>query len=61
VFFAVCFSGFAAFVVGLPVTRAFGIRGAVWAMALSEALAFIAAVVLLRRKLRSAPAAVSAS
>jgi len=38
--------------VGIPLTRAWGLRGAVWSIVLSEALAFVAAVVLLRLKAR---------
>jgi O-antigen/teichoic acid export membrane protein len=56
VFYAVCISSCVAFAVGLPATWAFGIRGAVWAMALSEGLAFIAAVLMLRRNVRPAAA-----
>ena len=59
VFSAVCVSSCIAFAVGLPATRALGIRGALWAMAVSEAVAFIAVTVLLRRKLRSATAVAS--
>jgi O-antigen/teichoic acid export membrane protein len=50
VFAAVAFSSCIALAVGIPVTRALGVTGAVWSMALSEALAFVAAVVLLCRK-----------
>jgi O-antigen/teichoic acid export membrane protein len=60
VFSAVCISGCIAFAFGVPATWAFGIRGAVWAMALSETLAFAAAVVLLRRKVRCASVMASA-
>jgi O-antigen/teichoic acid export membrane protein len=61
VFFAVCISSGIAFAVGLPATKAFGIRGAVWAMALSEVLAFMAAGALLRRKVRGAAAVASST
>lgn len=52
VFAAVSVSSCIAVAVGIPLTRALGVRGAVWSMALSEALAFVMAVVLLRRKAR---------
>ncbi|MFZ0138957.1 MAG: hypothetical protein WAK89_17970 [Candidatus Sulfotelmatobacter sp.] len=52
VFAAVSVSSGIALAVGVPLTRALGVRGAVWSMALSEALAFVMAVVLLRRKAR---------
>ena len=48
----------AAVAVGVPLTRALGVEGAVWSMALSEALAFGMAVVLLRRKARASTEAV---
>jgi O-antigen/teichoic acid export membrane protein len=53
VFVAVGLSSSIAFAVGLPATWAFGVRGAVWAMTLSEGLAFAAAFALARRKLRA--------
>jgi O-antigen/teichoic acid export membrane protein len=52
VFAAVTVSSCIAVAVGVPLTRALGVTGAVWSMALSEALAFGAAVILLRRKAR---------
>ncbi len=52
VFAAVTVSSCVAVAVGIPLTRALGVTGAVWSMALSEALAFVAAVVFLRRKAR---------
>jgi len=52
IFAAVSVSSCAAVVVGIPLTRAWGLSGAVWSIVLSEALAFVAAVVLLRRKAR---------
>ena len=52
VFAAVCVSSCISLTIGVPATRAFGVRGAVWAMALSEALATVGAVILLRRKVR---------
>jgi O-antigen/teichoic acid export membrane protein len=53
VFAAVSVSSCIAVAVGVPLTRALGVKGAVWSMALSEALAFGMAVVLLRRKARA--------
>lgn len=52
VFAAVSVSSGISVAVGIPLTRALGVGGAVWSIALSETLAFIAAVVLLRRKHR---------
>jgi O-antigen/teichoic acid export membrane protein len=52
VFAAVCVSNCISLAIGIPVTRALGIKGAVWSMALSEALGFVAAVALLHRKVR---------
>jgi O-antigen/teichoic acid export membrane protein len=52
VFGAVTASSCIAVAVGIPLTRALGVKGAVWSMLLSEALAFVMAVVLLRRKAR---------
>jgi O-antigen/teichoic acid export membrane protein len=52
VFAAVSLSSIVAVAAGIPLTWAFGVSGAVWSIALSEALAFVAAVVLLRRKAR---------
>lgn len=54
VFAAVSVSSCFSFAIGVPATWALGVRGAVWAMALSEVLAFVPAFVLLRRKVRSA-------
>ena len=50
VFAAVSASSCISVVVGVPLTRALGVGGATWGMAVSEALAFVAAVVLVRRK-----------
>jgi O-antigen/teichoic acid export membrane protein len=58
VFAAVSVSSCIAVAIGVPLTRALGVRGAVWSMALSEALAFVMAVVLLRRKARRSAEAV---
>jgi O-antigen/teichoic acid export membrane protein len=52
VFAAVSASSCVSVAIGVPVTRSLGLRGAVWSMGLSEALAFVAAVVLLCRKIR---------
>jgi O-antigen/teichoic acid export membrane protein len=52
IFGAVVISSCAALLVGIPLTRAWGVGGAAWSIALSETLAFVAAVVLLRRKAR---------
>ena len=52
VFTAVSVSSCISIAIGVPLTRALGVGGAVWSIALSEALAFVAAVVLLRRKAR---------
>ena len=54
IFAAVLVSSCIAVVVGIPLTRAWGVSGAAWSIALSESLAFVAAVVLLRRKARQA-------
>lgn len=53
VFGAVCVAGVASVAIGVPATWAFGLRGAVLSMALSEAVAFIAGLFLLRRKGRT--------
>jgi Na+-driven multidrug efflux pump len=52
IFAAVSISSGVAIAIGIPLTHAWGLRGAVWSIVLSEALAFAAAVVLLRRKAR---------
>jgi O-antigen/teichoic acid export membrane protein len=52
VFAAVSISSCVAVAIGIPITWAWGVRGAAWSMALSEVLAFVVAVVLLRRKAR---------
>ena len=59
VFASVTISSVVAVVAGIPMTWAWGVRGAVWSIALSEALAFVAAVVLLRRKTRESTSAAS--
>lgn len=60
VFSAVSVSSCVSVAIGIPLTRVLGVRGAVWSMALSQALAFVAAVVLLRRKARRSPEAAPA-
>jgi O-antigen/teichoic acid export membrane protein len=50
VFVAVTASSCISVAIGVPATWAFGLRGALWSMALSEALAFASALVLVRRK-----------
>jgi O-antigen/teichoic acid export membrane protein len=52
VFATVLVSSCVSLMIGVPATKALGIRGAVWSMALSEALAFVVALVLFRRKVR---------
>lgn len=52
VFGAVTVSSCVALLVGIPLTRAMGVAGALWGMVVSEGLAFVAAVVFLRRKAR---------
>jgi O-antigen/teichoic acid export membrane protein len=52
IFAAVSVSSAIALALGIPLTRAWGVGGAVWSIVLSETLAFVAAVVLLRRKAR---------
>jgi O-antigen/teichoic acid export membrane protein len=52
IFASVSVSSGVAVAVGIPLTRAWGLRGAVWSIVLSEALAFVAAVVLLQMKAR---------
>jgi O-antigen/teichoic acid export membrane protein len=65
VFAAVSVSSCAAVAAGIPLTHAFGVRGAVWSIVISEALAFVAAVALLRRTAsaasRQCPALLAAS
>jgi O-antigen/teichoic acid export membrane protein len=50
---AVCVSSTIAVAVGIPLTRALGLSGAIWSMVLSEGLALSMTVILLRRKLRT--------
>jgi O-antigen/teichoic acid export membrane protein len=49
VFAAACASSLFCLAVGIPITRAFGLRGAVWSMTVSEIIGLITAVVLLQR------------
>jgi len=53
IFAAVSVSSAVSVAIGIPLSRAWGVSGAVWSIVLSETLAFVAAVVLLRRKARS--------
>lgn len=59
VFAAVFVSSCVSIAIGIPATWAFGLKGAVWSMALSEALAFLAAGVLVQQKIRAQSAAVA--
>jgi O-antigen/teichoic acid export membrane protein len=52
IFAAVTVSSCVSVAIGVPLTWAWGVGGAVWSIVLSETLAFVAAVVLLRRKVR---------
>jgi O-antigen/teichoic acid export membrane protein len=52
IFAAVSVSSCISVAIGIPLTRVWGVGGAVWSIVLSETLAFMAAVVLLRRKTR---------
>jgi O-antigen/teichoic acid export membrane protein len=52
IFAAVSVSSGISIAIGIPLTRAWGVGGAVWSVALSETLAFVAAVVLVCRKAR---------
>jgi len=53
IFAAVSVSSGISIALGIPLTRVWGVGGAVWSIAISEGLAFAAAIVLLRRKARS--------
>jgi O-antigen/teichoic acid export membrane protein len=53
IFAAVSVSSAVSVALGIPLTRVWGVGGAVWSIAVSESLAFVAAIVLLRRKARS--------
>jgi O-antigen/teichoic acid export membrane protein len=55
IFAAVSVSSCVAVAIGIPLVRAFGVGGAVWSIALSEALAFVVAVVFVRREASRAP------
>jgi O-antigen/teichoic acid export membrane protein len=54
VFVATLVSSCISVMIGAPAVWALGVKGAVWSMALSEALGFVMAFVLLRRKVRRA-------
>lgn len=54
VFGATFASSCIALIVGIPATKFLGLRGAVWSMALADSLALVVALILFRRKLRSA-------
>jgi O-antigen/teichoic acid export membrane protein len=54
VFVAQCVSSLFCITFGVPATWALGVRGAVWSMIISEALAVVVAVFQLRSKVRSA-------
>jgi O-antigen/teichoic acid export membrane protein len=51
VFVAVCCASAVAIVAGVPATWFWGLKGAVWVMAVSQGVGFIAASILLRRRL----------
>jgi O-antigen/teichoic acid export membrane protein len=55
VFGAVTLASCVSVLVGVPATKLLGVQGAVWGMAISEAIAFLAVTVLLVRKLRTVP------
>jgi O-antigen/teichoic acid export membrane protein len=50
VFYAVVFASAAAIVIGVPCTRFLGLKGAIWAMTASQGIGFVAANLLLRRR-----------
>jgi O-antigen/teichoic acid export membrane protein len=60
VFGAALGSSCVALLIGVPATKFLGIKGAVWSMALADSLTFVIALVLLRRKVRSAANTASA-
>ncbi len=60
VFAAVTVASCLSVIVGVPATKLLGVQGAMWGIAISESIAFIIALLLLRAKLREAPSAVSA-
>ncbi len=53
VFVAYCASSVIALAVGIPITRAYGLRGAILAMILSGVAALIACFILVHRKIHS--------
>ena len=52
VFVAVCCASGVAIGLGVPATWFWGLRGAVWVMAVSQGFGFVAAAILLRRRVR---------
>lgn len=52
VFVAVCCASGVAIAIGVPATWFWGLRGAVWVMAISQSCGFMAAAILLRRRVR---------
>jgi O-antigen/teichoic acid export membrane protein len=58
IFAAVAVSSCVSVAFGIPLTKLWGVSGAVWSIVISETLAFAAAVVLLRRKARQSSDAV---
>jgi O-antigen/teichoic acid export membrane protein len=60
VFAAVSIASCLSVVVGVPATKLLGVQGAVWGIAISESIAFIIAVLLLRAKLRQTSSSVPA-
>jgi O-antigen/teichoic acid export membrane protein len=61
IFMAFCVASVISVVVGIPATRAFGVAGAVWAMNVSDAIAVLTLVFLLRQRLAGSSAVVSSS
>jgi O-antigen/teichoic acid export membrane protein len=55
VFAAVSVASCLSVVVGVPATKFLGVQGAVWGIAISESIAFIIALLMLRAKLREVP------
>ena len=57
IFAAVSVSSCVSMAIGIPLTRTWGVGGAAWSIVVSETLAFVAAVVLLRHKASRLPEA----
>jgi len=55
IFAAVSVSSCVAVALGIPLIRTFGVGGAVWSIAMSEALAFVVAIAFVRRKATRTP------